>query len=518
MGGARERTDGLEGAGLLPGGRVHPGVESAIGRSRGGGRALAAPDRARMAHVVGDPLTDVRVHTDDLADALAHSVSARAITTGADVFFARDQFRPGTSTGDALLAHELAHVVQQRSAPTNGTLRVTEPGDAIEAGADAIVGGDRAGGDPAVTPVLAREKTKLRPITWVPRIRRREEGPPELHGADGGVQARLTLLGNKLDSALAEIDDIDDADTLTLFMAPEWYFTGHGVDIPYTRKQFLEVVDGLGQISQRHPQVLLIPGTVRWWQPHEPAKPTTSVTANKKKTGNGPDPPFDPRFPVRKPEQALVQLWNSAVVFYGGQLRHVYHKQHEGGDKSSDLGWVGTNYEVMPDEVEELFDIVAWRKGTAIKQQPTIEQVEQRTSSLRRVGAASNLFTVEGVHLAVDICRDFGAGTALREYIDRNPTGEGVDAHLVIYGGGGAALGPDLTAARTGGYTVVADAFGTSADARGKTAQVSARKGTVQQDALSGERVTYDEKNATNTRIADVLIFDSLPLPGRAND
>jgi hypothetical protein len=68
---------------------------------------------------------------------LTRSVSARAFTTGADIYFGRGEYRPGTSAGDELIAHELTHVVQQRGASASGPLSVTEPGDALEAEADA---------------------------------------------------------------------------------------------------------------------------------------------------------------------------------------------------------------------------------------------------------------------------------------------------------------------------------------------------------------------------------------------
>jgi hypothetical protein len=125
------------GSGLLPGGRVHPDVESAIAAARGGGRALDAPVRERVGDALGDPLADVRVHADEHADTLARSVSARAFTTGTDLFFARGEYRPQTTSGDALLAHELTHVVQQRGSPTTGPLTVTDAGGALEAEAEA---------------------------------------------------------------------------------------------------------------------------------------------------------------------------------------------------------------------------------------------------------------------------------------------------------------------------------------------------------------------------------------------
>jgi hypothetical protein len=125
------------GSGILPGGRVHPDVESAIAAARGHGRALDEPVRERVGEALGDPLTDVRVHADDRADALARSVSARAFTTGADIFFAHGEFRPRTLSGDALIAHELTHVVQQRGSSVTGPLCVTDPGGALETEAEA---------------------------------------------------------------------------------------------------------------------------------------------------------------------------------------------------------------------------------------------------------------------------------------------------------------------------------------------------------------------------------------------
>jgi hypothetical protein len=123
--------------GILPDGRAHPDVEATIARTRGSGGALDARARARAGSALGDPLDDVRVHTDPTADTLARSVSARAFTTGSDIYFASGQYQPGTAHGDRLIAHELTHVVQQRGAPSSGPLSVTQPGDAHEREADA---------------------------------------------------------------------------------------------------------------------------------------------------------------------------------------------------------------------------------------------------------------------------------------------------------------------------------------------------------------------------------------------
>jgi hypothetical protein len=125
-----------QGAGILPDGRAHPDVEATIARTRGGGSGLDSGVAERMGSALGDDLSDVRVHTDDTADALASSVSARAFTTGSDVYFAKGEYDPASGSGNELLAHELSHVVQQRGAPTSGPLQVSMPGDALETEAE----------------------------------------------------------------------------------------------------------------------------------------------------------------------------------------------------------------------------------------------------------------------------------------------------------------------------------------------------------------------------------------------
>jgi hypothetical protein len=126
-----------EGAGILPDGRAHPDVESAIAAGRGTGSPV---DVRGLNPEVREHFADVRVHTDSAADTLARSVQARAFTTGSDVWFAAGEYRPGTGEGDRLLAHELAHVVQQRGAPTSGPLMVSQPDDALETQADSAAG------------------------------------------------------------------------------------------------------------------------------------------------------------------------------------------------------------------------------------------------------------------------------------------------------------------------------------------------------------------------------------------
>jgi hypothetical protein len=128
------------GHGILEGGRVHPDVTARIAAARGRGAPLAPAVRDEMSAALGHDFGDVRVHTDELAGALARSVQARAFTTGADVFFGPGEYAPASGQGRGLLAHELAHVIQQRGTPTAGDMRVSEPGDALEREAERAAG------------------------------------------------------------------------------------------------------------------------------------------------------------------------------------------------------------------------------------------------------------------------------------------------------------------------------------------------------------------------------------------
>jgi hypothetical protein len=82
----------------------------------GPGQPLDPTTAARFADATGQDVSGVRVHTDATAARLARNMDAAAFTVGNHVAFAPNTFQPGTPRGDALLAHELAHVAQQKPA------------------------------------------------------------------------------------------------------------------------------------------------------------------------------------------------------------------------------------------------------------------------------------------------------------------------------------------------------------------------------------------------------------------
>jgi hypothetical protein len=129
-----------DGEGILPSGIAHPIVESTIAAARGGGSPLPPALSEQFGSALGRSVDDVRVHTDATAASLTRAVSARAFATGRDIFFAPGEYQPHTSSGQELLAHEVAHADQQFGAPMSGPLVVSNPGEPLEVAADKTAG------------------------------------------------------------------------------------------------------------------------------------------------------------------------------------------------------------------------------------------------------------------------------------------------------------------------------------------------------------------------------------------
>ena len=102
--------------------------------SPGGGAALREPTRRSMEERFGADFSGVRVHTDHAAAAMSESFQARAFTQGRNIYFNHGQYAPHSSEGSRLLAHELAHVVQQgHPAGPRGIQRKEIPGSFVDA-------------------------------------------------------------------------------------------------------------------------------------------------------------------------------------------------------------------------------------------------------------------------------------------------------------------------------------------------------------------------------------------------
>jgi hypothetical protein len=98
--------------GSLLGGAFQSSLRSTLARP---GEPLPSSVQHFMAPRFGADLGGVRLHRGDDASALAKAAGARAFTLGSNVVFGRGEFRPSSREGQRLIAHELTHVLQQRS-------------------------------------------------------------------------------------------------------------------------------------------------------------------------------------------------------------------------------------------------------------------------------------------------------------------------------------------------------------------------------------------------------------------
>jgi Domain of unknown function (DUF4157)/Phage tail lysozyme len=140
-------------------------------RQESTGRPLDAVTRAFFEPRFGADFGGVRLHTGAGAARAARTISARAFTTGRDVVFADGRYAPATLSGRLLLAHELAHIVQQRRSfgPRGG--RSGAAGDAAEREADAAAAAVVRGGS-------------FRVAEAATGIQRQADGPAEASTAD----------------------------------------------------------------------------------------------------------------------------------------------------------------------------------------------------------------------------------------------------------------------------------------------------------------------------------------------
>jgi hypothetical protein len=104
---------------------VPPIVHDVLGSS---GQPLDPATRDFMEPRFGYDFSQVRIHTDSNAAASSRSIQALAYTFGRDIAFAAGQYSPQTESGKRLLAHELAHVVQQgEGGPGDRISRYSDP-------------------------------------------------------------------------------------------------------------------------------------------------------------------------------------------------------------------------------------------------------------------------------------------------------------------------------------------------------------------------------------------------------
>ena len=103
---------------------------------RSPGQPLERDTQNFMESRLGHNFSQVRVHADTRASESARSIDSLAYTVGSNIVFASGHYCPGTPTGQYLLAHELAHVIQQRNVLAPKSLSISQPDSIYEQDAD----------------------------------------------------------------------------------------------------------------------------------------------------------------------------------------------------------------------------------------------------------------------------------------------------------------------------------------------------------------------------------------------
>jgi hypothetical protein len=138
---------------------------------RSSGQPLDPATRALMQPRFGHDFGRVRVHIDSRAAESTRAINAAAYTVGQDVVFGAGQYAPRTSGGQKLIAHELAHTIQQgaHAQAHQHTLEATSPSDAAEqeaaSASEAVTRGHLAVATPGKPMRLARQAPETAPVT-----------------------------------------------------------------------------------------------------------------------------------------------------------------------------------------------------------------------------------------------------------------------------------------------------------------------------------------------------------------
>jgi predicted secreted Zn-dependent protease len=175
------------------------------------GQPLDSATRAFMESHFGHDFSQVRVHTDAKAAESAQAVNALAYTLGRDVVFGTGRYVPATAAGKKILAHELTHVIQQRSDNVRGPIAISSSEDLSEREAthtaeQLVAGGSIQSILQSSGPVLQREDGKK---GTTPKEKVKKSPGATIIGEP--TQSSYTVKGNTLAEAAAVIDARDEA-------------------------------------------------------------------------------------------------------------------------------------------------------------------------------------------------------------------------------------------------------------------------------------------------------------------
>jgi hypothetical protein len=137
----------------------------------GPGRALDSAAATAAGTALGEMPGDVQVHTGPEAARFASQHGARALAVGEHIAFGAGEYQPGTSEGDTLIAHEVAHTVQMKGADVAGPIGHSDAGAEREAddAARSIVTAQHGIETPGETATISRRPLALRKDDKTPK-------------------------------------------------------------------------------------------------------------------------------------------------------------------------------------------------------------------------------------------------------------------------------------------------------------------------------------------------------------
>lgn len=218
---------------ILPGANAPAAGHSAareVPRSHAG-QPLDPSTRAFMEERFDHDFSGVRIHADERAACLAEGLGADAYTVGSHVTFSRGRFAPGDAEGRELLAHELAHVVQQSESRPDAHGARSSHVDTLEAQADhAASAAVRGGPMPQMWPTAVGVQRRV-------SVRNVGRGEQSGFARVGELLDRLDAISQGLDFALTE-------GNLTYTLRPGGILSGFD-------RQMMSYIDGATDIRMR---------------------------------------------------------------------------------------------------------------------------------------------------------------------------------------------------------------------------------------------------------------------------
>jgi hypothetical protein len=295
------------------------------------------------------------------------------------------------------------------------------------------------------------------------------------------LQAKLNLTERMVAEASLSKNLKEGGPSVNVFLGPDMFFApseGPGVagscgkttGGACTEEEMKAITEGLRRISERHPEVTLMPGTIVWSKPVDPVPVIDGLPR-----------PTD-------------MAYNTGPVFSSGSLTHMTYKMTDGGDANTTAVGIngptgsaatapslenrfGARLQVFPKDAQTMDKLT---KDGKAKVEPILDTMARQAAPLsgdrdwevplRGVDAGprspyNTIFTVGDKVMALEICRDHSNGQAEKEYrlvaTAKDPVSVlakargGADLHVLL--AAASTISPNSTVCRTGGVMTYND-------------------------------------------------------------